>query len=117
MTSGRAAAQHLRDLAPLCGVRDRIDREYAQPLNVEALARDAYISAGHFSRQFRLTHGESPYGYVMTRRIEPAIVRLRRANLSGDPGRLLVTGRVLRSAREPAVPNCDDYASAVRVVR
>jgi len=63
------AAQHLRDLARLRGVRDRIDREYAQPLDVEALARGAHMSAGHFSREFRLAYGESPYGYLMTRRI------------------------------------------------
>ena len=75
-------AQHLRDLARLRRVRDRIDREYAQPLDVEALARDAYMSAGHFSRQFRLAYGESPYGYVMTRRIERAMALLRRGDLS-----------------------------------
>jgi len=49
-----AAAQRLRDLARLRRVRDRIDREYAQPLDVEALARGAHMSAGHLSRQFRL---------------------------------------------------------------
>jgi AraC-like DNA-binding protein len=52
--SGPAPAQHLRDLSRLRRVRDRIDRECAQPLDVEALARGAYMSAGHFSRQFRL---------------------------------------------------------------
>ena len=57
-----AAAQHLRDLAWLRRVRDRIDREYAQPLDVEALARGAHMSAGHLSRQFRLAYGESPKG-------------------------------------------------------
>ena len=70
MTSRAAAAQRLRDLARLRRVRDRIDREYAQPLDVEALARGAHMSAGHLSRQFRLAYGESPYGYLMTRRIE-----------------------------------------------
>ena len=64
MTSRPAAAQHLRDLALLRRVRDRIDREYAQPLDVEALARGAHMSAGHFSREFRLAYGESPYGYL-----------------------------------------------------
>ncbi len=59
-----------------------IDREYAQPLDVEALARGAYISAGHLSRQFRLAYGESPYGYLMTRRIERAMALLRRGDLS-----------------------------------
>jgi AraC-like DNA-binding protein len=77
-----AAAQHLSDLARLRRVRDRIDREYAQPLDVEALARDAHMSAGHFSRQFRLAYGESPYGYLMTRRIERAMALLRRGDLS-----------------------------------
>ena len=82
MTSRPAAAQHLRDLAQLRRVRDRIDREYAQPLNVEALARGAHMSAGHFSREFRLAYGESPYSYLMTRRIERAMALLRRGDLS-----------------------------------
>jgi AraC-like DNA-binding protein len=63
-------------------VRDRIDREYAQPLNVEALARDVNISAGHLSRQFKVAYGESPYSYLMTRRIERAMALLRRGDLS-----------------------------------
>ena len=74
--------QRLRDLALLRRVRDRIDREYAQPLDVEALARDAHMSAGHLSRQFRLAYGESPYSYLMTRRIERAMALLRRGDLS-----------------------------------
>jgi len=82
VTSRPVAAQHLRDLARLRRVRDRIDREYAQPLDVEALARGAHMSAGHFSRQFRLAYGESPYGYLMTRRIERAMALLRRGDLS-----------------------------------
>ena len=82
MTSGPAAAQHLRDLARLRRVRDRIDREYAKPLDVEALARGANMSAGHFSREFRLAYGESPYSYLMTRRIERAMALLRRGDLS-----------------------------------
>jgi len=82
VTSTPAAAQHLRDLARLRRVRDRIDREYAQPLDVEALARDAHMSAGHFSREFRLAYGESPYAYLMTRRIERAMALLRRGELS-----------------------------------
>jgi AraC-like DNA-binding protein len=77
-----AAAQHLRDLARLRRVRDRIDREYAQPLDVEALARGAHMSAGHLSRQFRLAYGEAPYSYLMTRRIERAMALLRRGDLS-----------------------------------
>lgn len=82
MTRSPAPTQHLRDLARLRRVRDRIDREYAQPLNVEALARDAGMSAGHLSRQFRLAYGESPYSYLMTRRIERAKALLRRGDLS-----------------------------------
>jgi AraC-like DNA-binding protein len=74
--------QRLRDLAWLRRVRDRIDREYAQPLDVEALARDAHMSAGHLSREFRLAFGESPYSYLMTRRIERAMALLRRGDLS-----------------------------------
>jgi len=74
--------QHLRDLAALRRVRDRIDREYAQPLDVEALARGAHMSAGHLSRQFRLAYGESPYSYLMTRRIERAMALLRRGDMS-----------------------------------
>jgi len=83
MKSSRpAATPHLRDLVLLGRVRDRIDREYAQPLDVEALARGAYMSAGHLSRQFRLAYGESPYAYLMTRRIERAMALLRRGDLS-----------------------------------
>src|ERR1700690_3498465 len=81
MTSS-AEAQHLRDLARLRRVRDRIDRDYAQPLDVEVLARGAHMSAGHLSRQFRLAYGESPYAYLMTRRIERAMALLRRGELS-----------------------------------
>ncbi|QKW48736.1 helix-turn-helix transcriptional regulator [Streptomyces buecherae] len=82
MTSKPATARHLRDLARLRRVRDRIDREYAQPLDVDALARGAHMSAGHLSRQFRLAYGESPYAYLMTRRIERAMTLLRRGDLS-----------------------------------
>ena len=74
--------ERLRDLARLRRVRDRIDREYASPLNVEALARGVNMSAGHLSRQFRLAYGESPYSYLMTRRIERAMALLRRGDLS-----------------------------------
>jgi AraC-like DNA-binding protein len=82
VTSSPAPAQHLRDLAWLRRVRDRIDREYAQPLDVEALARGANMSAGHLSREFRRAYGESPYAYLMTRRIERAMALLRRGDLS-----------------------------------
>ena len=82
MTSRTAAAQRLSDLARLRRVRDRMDREYARPLDVEALARGAHMSAGHLSREFKLAYGESPYSYLMTRRIERAMALLRRGDLS-----------------------------------
>jgi AraC-like DNA-binding protein len=82
VTGKTADSQHLRDLARLRRVRDRIDREYAKPLDVEALARDAHMSAGHFSRRFRLAYGESPYSYLMTRRVERAMALLRRGDLT-----------------------------------
>jgi AraC-like DNA-binding protein len=82
VTSTPAAAQHLSDLVLLRRVRDRIDREYAQPLDVEALARGVNMSAGHLSRQFKRAYGESPYAYLMTRRIERAMALLRRGDLS-----------------------------------
>ncbi|MFI1987747.1 helix-turn-helix transcriptional regulator [Actinoplanes sp. NPDC020271] len=74
--------QRLRDLKVLRKVRDRIDRDYAEPLDVEALARGAHMSAGHLSREFKTAFGESPYGYLMTRRIERAMSLLRRGDLS-----------------------------------
>jgi AraC-like DNA-binding protein len=77
-----AEAQRLRDLAWLRRVRDRIDREYAQPLDVEALARGAHMSAGHLSREFKAAYGEAPYSYLMTRRIERAMALLRRGDLN-----------------------------------
>jgi AraC-like DNA-binding protein len=80
--SGPTGAQHLQDLARLRRVRDRMDREYAQPLDVEALARDAHMSAGHFSREFRRAYGESPYSYLMTRRVERAMALLRGSELT-----------------------------------
>jgi AraC-like DNA-binding protein len=75
-------SEHLQDLARLRRVRDRIDRDYAKPLDVEALARDAHMSAGHFSRRFRQAYGESPYSYLMTRRIERAMALLRGGDMS-----------------------------------
>ena len=72
----------LRELALLRQVRDRIDREYAQPLDVEALARGVHLSAGHLSREFKRAYGEPPYSYLMTRRIERAMALLRRGDLS-----------------------------------
>ncbi|MGC5166254.1 helix-turn-helix transcriptional regulator [Luteimicrobium sp. DT211] len=71
-----------RTLVLLRRVRDRIDREYAQPLDVEELARGVHLSAGHLSRQFRAAFGESPYSYLMTRRIERAMALLRRGDLT-----------------------------------
>jgi AraC-like DNA-binding protein len=82
VTTSPGADESLRELARLRRVRDRIDREYAKPLDVEALARGAHISAGHLSRRFRLAYGESPYSYLMTRRIERAMALLRRGDLS-----------------------------------
>jgi AraC-like DNA-binding protein len=81
VSSKPAAAQNLRELARLRRVRDRIDREYARPLDVEALARGVNMSAGHLSRQFKLAYGESVYAYLMTRRIERAMALLRRGDL------------------------------------
>jgi AraC-like DNA-binding protein len=82
VSSTPAEEQRLRDLALLRRVRDRIDREYAQPLDVEALARGVHLSAGHLSREFKRAYGESPYSYLMTRRIERAMALLRRGDLS-----------------------------------
>ena len=82
MSRRSAEEQRLLDLVRLRRVRDRIDREYAQPLDVEALARGAHMSAGHLSREFRRAYGESPYSYLMTRRIERAMALLRRGDLS-----------------------------------
>jgi AraC-like DNA-binding protein len=82
MASGADSKQHLSDLVWLRRARDRIDREYAQPLNVEALAHGVHMSAGHLSREFHRAYGESPYSYLMTRRIERAMALLRRGGLS-----------------------------------
>jgi AraC-like DNA-binding protein len=82
VTSRAAEAENLRELARLRRVRDRIDRDYAEPLDVAALARGAHMSAGHLSREFRRVYGESPYSYLMTRRIERAMALLRRGDLS-----------------------------------
>lgn len=72
----------LETLALLRRVRDRIDRDYARPLDVETLAREVHLSAGHLSRQFRMAYGEPPYSYLMTRRIERAMVLLRSSDAS-----------------------------------
>jgi transcriptional regulator GlxA family with amidase domain len=73
---------NLEDLARLRRARDQMDRDYAEPLDVPALARTALMSAGHFSRSFRAAYGETPYNYLMTRRIERAKALLRRGDLS-----------------------------------
>jgi AraC-like DNA-binding protein len=82
VTSSAADPDHLRDLALLRRVRDRMDREYTEPLDVAALAAGVHMSAGHLSRQFKAAYGESPYSYLMTRRIERAMMLLRRGDLS-----------------------------------
>lgn len=78
----RDEEERRRTVVAVRRVRDRIDREYAQPLNVEALARGVYMSAGHLSREFRRLYGESPYSYLMTRRIERAKTLLRRGDMT-----------------------------------
>jgi AraC-like DNA-binding protein len=80
--AGGTDEQRVKDLVLLRRVRDRIDREYAQPLDVEALARGVHMSAGHLSREFKRAYGEPPYSYLMTRRIERAMALLRRGGLS-----------------------------------
>ncbi len=74
--------EELANLAHLRRARDLMDREYARPLDVAALARAALMSSGHFSRQFRAAYGETPYAYLMTRRIERAKALLRGGQLS-----------------------------------
>ncbi|MEJ1920790.1 helix-turn-helix transcriptional regulator [Microbacterium sp. KHB019] len=77
-----AGADDRADITVMRRVRDRIDREFARPLNVEDLARGVHMSAGHLSREFRRIYGEPPYSYLMTRRIERAMTLLRRGDLS-----------------------------------
>nr|WP_211222129.1 helix-turn-helix transcriptional regulator [Nocardioides halotolerans] len=77
-----AEEQRLRDLRMLRRVKDRIDRDYAEPLDVEALAHGVHVSAGHLSREFKKAYGESPYAYLMTRRIERAMALLRAGDLT-----------------------------------
>ncbi|MER8043975.1 helix-turn-helix transcriptional regulator [Streptomyces sp. NPDC094032] len=73
---------NLEDLVRLRRAKDAMDRDYAEPLDVPALARVALMSAGHFSRSFRAAYGETPYNYLMTRRVERAKALLRRGDLS-----------------------------------
>ena len=79
--ASKPVSTQLRDLARLRRVRDRIDREYARPLNVDVLARGVHMSSGHLSREFKRAFGESPYAYLMTRRVERAMALLRRGDL------------------------------------
>ena len=72
----------LANLAHLRRARDLMDREYARPLDIAAIARAALMSSAHFSRQFRAAYGETPYSYLMTRRIERAKALLRRGDVS-----------------------------------
>jgi AraC-like DNA-binding protein len=74
--------EELANLAHLRRARDLMDREYARPLDVDAIARAALMSSAHFSRQFRAAYGETPYAYLMTRRIERAKALLRRGDMS-----------------------------------
>jgi len=74
--------EELANLAHVRRARDLIDREYARPLDVAAIARAALMSTAHFSRQFRAAYGETPYAYLMTRRIERAKALLRGGDLS-----------------------------------
>lgn len=80
--AGTVTPEGLANLAHLRRARDLMDREYERPLDVAALASAAFMSSAHFSRQFRATYGETPYAYLMTRRIERAKALLRRGDLS-----------------------------------
>jgi AraC-like DNA-binding protein len=82
VTTSDREADRLQELRLLRQVKDRIDREYAEPLDVEALARGVHLSAGHLSREFKKAYGESPYAYLMTRRIERAMRLLRMGEMS-----------------------------------
>src|SRR4051812_23910164 len=72
----------IRDVVRLRKAKDRMDREFDRPLDVPALARSAAMSTGHFSRSFKVAFAESPYSYLMTRRIERAKALLRRGDMS-----------------------------------
>jgi AraC-like DNA-binding protein len=74
--------EDLENLAHLRRARDLMDREYMRPLDVDAIARAALMSTAHFSRRFRAAYGETPYAYLMTRRIERAKALLRRGDMS-----------------------------------
>jgi AraC-like DNA-binding protein len=76
--------EEIADLVHLRRARDRIDHDYAQPLDVPAMARTALMSPAHFSRKFRSAYGETPYSYLMTRRIERAKALLRQGKSVTD---------------------------------
>lgn len=78
----RTSQERIDELTVLRRIRDRIDRDYAEPFDLPALARMAHMSEGHFSRRFRAAFGETPHGYLMTRRIERAMTLLRRDDLN-----------------------------------
>jgi len=82
VASEPGSEQRLADLAWLRRVKDRIDRDFAQPLDVDELAAGVHMSAGHLSREFKKAYGEPPYAYLMTRRVERAMTMLRRGDLS-----------------------------------
>jgi AraC-like DNA-binding protein len=77
-----AVSMYIGDLVRLRKAKDRMDREFDRPLNVPAIAQSAAMSTGHFSRSFKAAFGESPYSYLMTRRIERAKALLRRGDMS-----------------------------------
>lgn len=77
-----AQARDLAELAHLRRAKDLMDREFDQPLDVPLMAQEALMSPAHFSRRFKLAYGETPYGYLMTRRVERAMALLRRGDMS-----------------------------------
>jgi AraC-like DNA-binding protein len=79
---GTVTPEERENLAHLRRARDLMDREYMRPLDVDAIARAALMSPAHFSRRFRSAYGETPYAYLMTRRIERAKALLRAGELS-----------------------------------
>jgi len=77
-------SEEMHALAQLRRARDLMDREYAKPLDVPTLARHALMSPAHFARRFKAAYGETPYGYLMTRRIERAMALLRAGSSATD---------------------------------
>ncbi len=91
--------QEMADLVQLRRARDRMDRDYAEPLDVMALASTACMSPSHFARKFLATFGETPYSYLMTRRIERAKVLLRHGASVTEACVEVGTRRLVRSVR------------------